>query len=216
MIMVVSSALSSSHLIYPATLPNTHDQLSVLSYNVLLPNSLDGWWNYKMYQPSSSLSDEVISNISSWDYRSDLIRNKIQTLDPDVVCMQEVSPLSFTQDFEFMKQLGYDGVEMFRRGRFRPATFWKTEKCHLVHDAVHKDRTLLTCFELNNLDESHACFGRYWHVLNCHLQAGPEGKRRVRQIDDGVKASFKLAKKLNGMMGKLKILLLPFGLLHCI
>ncbi len=39
---------------------------------------------------------------------------------------------------------------------------------------------------------------RYWHVLNCHLQAGPEGKRRVRQIDDGIKACFNAAKKLNG------------------
>jgi len=35
-----------------------------------------------------------------------------------------------------------------------------------------------------------------WHVLNCHLQAGNQGGRRVRQIDDGIKASFKLAKKL--------------------
>jgi len=32
--------------------------------------------------------------------------------------------------------------------------------------------------------------------LNCHLQAGFEGKRRVRQIDDGVKASLKAAKRL--------------------
>jgi hypothetical protein len=32
--------------------------------------------------------------------------------------------------------------------------------------------------------------------LNCHLQAGPQGGRRVRQINEGVKASFNLAKKL--------------------
>jgi len=131
--------------------------------------------------------------------------------------------------------LGYDGVELFRRGRFRPATFWKTEKCTLVGDAVHKDRTLLTSFELvgDSGTSTHDNGGngnmrqqqeeqkhqeqkqrqeggkkrqqkgkggnkrQYWHVLNCHLQAGPEGKRRVRQIDEGVKACFNTAKKLN-------------------
>jgi hypothetical protein len=25
-----------------------HSEISVLSYNVLLPNSIDGWWNYKV------------------------------------------------------------------------------------------------------------------------------------------------------------------------
>ena len=66
-------------------------------------------------------------------------------------------------------------------------------------DAVHKDRTLLTVFQLNDLEEGHPSFGRNWHVLNCHLQAGPEGRRRVRQIDEGVKASVRTAKNLKGM-----------------
>ena len=46
-------------------------------------------------------------------------------------------------------------------------------------------------------------FKRNWHVLNCHLQAGSEGRRRVRQIDEGVKACFNLAKKLKGVLLKL-------------
>jgi len=109
--------------------------------------------------------------------------------------MQEVSPDSFEEDFAFMKEvLGFDGVEMFKRGRFRPATFWKKSKCDLV-STMHKDRTLLTAFHLD-LPSEHAHSNKVWHVLNCHLQAGPQGPRRVRQIDEGVSASFKLAKRL--------------------
>ena len=37
-----------------------------------------------------------------------------------------------------------------------------------------------------------------WHVLNCHLQAGKNGGRRVRQIVEGISTAFKLAKKLKG------------------
>lgn len=202
MVVLSSSAASPTHLIYPTTLPSVPDHLSVLSYNVLLPNSIDGWWNYKMYHPTTEdeYNIENIYKISTWEYRSSLLKTKIQQINPDIVCMQEVSPESFTQDFEFMLELGYDGVEMFRRGRFRPATFWKKEKCTLVTDAVHKDRTLLTVFQLNGLENSHPSYGRNWHVLNCHLQAGPEGKRRVRQIDDGVKSSVRAAKTLKGTL----------------
>lgn len=32
-----------------------------------------------------------------------------------------------------------------------------------------------------------------WHVLNCHLQAGLQAPRRLRQIEDGIKASCKFA-----------------------
>jgi len=197
----------TKHLLSPATLPSIPDQLSVLSYNVLLPNSSDGWWNYKMYDPTTQSSD--IDSISTWEYRRDLIMKRIELINPDVVCMQEVSPVSFDDDFAFMKkELGYDGVQMFKRGRFRPATFWRTSKCNLVSPPVHKDRTLLTAFQLD-LPEDHSQYNRIWHVLNCHLQAGPQGARRVRQIDEGVNASYKLAKKLKGelVMDRLEIMI---------
>ncbi len=178
----------------PATLPNAPNHLSVLSYNVLLPNSMDGWWNYKMYDPTASYD---IDTISTWEYRRDLIKKRIELVNPDVVALQEVSPDSFHEDFSFMGELGYDGVEMFKRGRFRPATFWRSSKCKIASPPVHKDRTLLTAFHLD-LPEGHEHENHIWHVLNCHLQAGPQGPRRVRQIDEGVNASFKLAKKLKG------------------
>ena len=102
-----------------------------------------------MYSPPL-LSDEE-KHYSTWEYRQELLKQEIRTINADVVCFQEVSPQSFEQDFLFMKEeLGYHGCEMFKRGRFRPATFWKTDKCTLVGSPVHKDRTLLTVFQLNN------------------------------------------------------------------
>lgn len=139
-----------------------------------------------MYSPPLSESQR---QIGSWDYRRDLLKDRVGLVNADVVCLQEVSPESFKDDFAFMKELGYDGVELFKKGRFRPATFWKTDRCTLALPAAHKDRTLLTAFKL--LDE-----GQPWFVLNCHLQAAKQGKRRVRQIQEGTKAIITMANKL--------------------
>lgn len=187
------------HLISPATLPKipaappSIEQLSVLSYNVLLPNSSDGWWTYKMYMPPLP---KEFQYQSSWDYRQDLMKKRIQLIDADVVCLQEVSPDSFPTDFEFMSELGYDGVEMFKKGRFRPATFWKTSKCELALSAGHKDRCLLTAFRSSQ--QSSDATQHNWFVCNCHLQAGKQGPRRVRQINEAVKGIMTMARKLKG------------------
>ena len=214
------------HLISPATLPrlptpvslapDSKQQLSVLSYNVLLPNSADGWWTYKMYMPP--LPDEL-QYASSWDYRRDLLKKRIQLIDADVVCLQEVSPKSFEMDFEFMKDLGYDEHELFKKGRFRPATFWKSSQCKLVMPAVHKDRCLLTAFEMNqpqidndnndndngNNDQQEGkkkqqqtAAKNNWYVCNCHLQAGKQGGRRVRQINEAMRGILTMARKVKG------------------
>jgi mRNA deadenylase 3'-5' endonuclease subunit Ccr4 len=129
------------------------------------------------------------------DYVAHTINHFIRFEHPgaDVVCLQEVSPVSFDEDFAFMQELGYDGKEMFKKGRFRPATFWKSAQCELVSPPVHKDRTLLTAFRINSSLSS-----QNWYILNCHLQAGKEGKRRLRQIDEGVRAVQTLARKLKG------------------
>ena len=144
------------------------------------------------------------SFVSSWEYRKSLLRERIGLIDADVVCLQEVSPLSFEDDFAFMSEdLGYDGVELFKKGRFRPATFWKTDRVALVENPLHKDRTLLTSFRL--IDEKTKVINEeYWHVLNCHLQAGKQGGRRVRQIIEGTNAAIKTAKK-NWTKGKIDI-----------
>ena len=105
-----------------------------------------------------------------------------------------------------MSDLGFDGKEMFKKGRFRPATFWKSDACELVAPAVHKDRTLLTAFrllkkkkkQLDHDDKDNGSVHPYWYVLNCHLQAGKQAPRRVRQINEGVRSVLTLARKLKG------------------
>jgi hypothetical protein len=226
--------------------------VSVLSYNVLLPNSVDGWWTYKMYLPP--VWGTANEGIASWKHRQNLLRERIalvgkghsmtccrcccfcrcgslvffagayvlttarknfppsvvswclhaHNVGADVVCFQEVSPVSFDDDFMFMLELGYDGKEMFKSGRFRPATFWKTSRCHLVAPAVHKDRTLLTAFRIARSssdevdDDDDKSTSRIWYILNAHLQAGRQGSRRVRQIIEGCRAALTLARKLKG------------------
>lgn len=71
------------------------------------------------------------------------------------------------------------------QGRFRPATFWKKSRVELVSPAQHKDRTMLTTFRLVDND-ANVSSNDNWHVLNCHLQAGKQGGRRVRQIVEGI------------------------------
>lgn len=130
---------------------------------------------------------------SSWDCRKGLLKERIQLVDADIVCFQEVSPESFSSDFAFMSDLGYDGVELFKKGRFRPATFWKTSQWELATPAAHKDRCLLTAFRRPKTSgaEQHN-----WIVCNCHLQAGKQGPRRVRQINEAVKGAVTIARKL--------------------
>ena len=66
-----------------------------------------------MYLPPLSAEDEYIS---SWEYRRSLIQDRIGIVDADIVCFQEVSPLTFEDDFGFMTEhLGYDGVELFHK-----------------------------------------------------------------------------------------------------
>jgi hypothetical protein len=216
------------HFVYPAALPKTtttsvggNDCLSILSHNILLPNSVDAWWTYKMYDPSSLMMDGIIghdggdssvedvvvkdrcSDITSWEYRRGLIEQKVRTMGPDIVCFQEVSPTSFEDDFRFMcDELGYDGVALFKKGRFRPATFWKTNEWTLVPPEVHKDRSLLTAFCRTKSDDGNCENNKKtdddqpWFIANCHLQAGKNGPRRVRQIQEAVKGVLTMARKL--------------------
>jgi len=130
----------------------------------------------------------------------------LSLLDADVVCFQEVSPVSFDDDFAFMKDLGYEG-EMFKKGRFRPATFFKQSRLEAVSPAVHKDRTLLSSFRRlavkgpvasttnSTTTENSDALSPTWYVLNCHLQAGKEGRRRIRQINEGIRAAMTLSRK---------------------
>ena len=75
-----------------------------MSYNVLLPNSQDGWWIYKYYKDSRGPHTD-------WPQRQNLLRQQILKIEPEVLCLQEVSELSFNEDFGFLclgRKLGFD------------------------------------------------------------------------------------------------------------
>lgn len=176
---MVAHALSA-----PAALPRLGPRaLTVLSYNILLPNSMDGWWMYKMYPPGALSSPDE----ASWSRRSTLLAREIEAADADVVCLQEVSPTSFESDFAFMRDLGYKSCELFRKGRFRPATFWRPTV--QLATVAHRDRCLITTFTLADAPDAEVS------VINAHLQAGPEGPRRLRQVVDALENVFKAAKR---------------------
>ena len=130
------------------TTTKTTTALSVLSYNVLLPNSSDGWWCYKMYSPR--LSVPVTEEQTSWPHRKALLAKTIAEADADVVCIQETNEKSFDDDFSFMAELGYSECELFKKGRFRPATFWRPDRVALDATPLHRDRCLVTLFRVRD------------------------------------------------------------------
>jgi H+/gluconate symporter-like permease len=69
------SAATAAQLLFrsvpvPAQLPRT--AFSILSYNILLPNSVDGWWTYKNYCPVTPMAAR------SWEARKRLLEQKIR------------------------------------------------------------------------------------------------------------------------------------------
>ena len=154
---------------------------SIMSFNVLLPNPVggDGWWCYKMYSPRSFSSTEA-RTVASWYERQQLIKEIVKSAESDIVCFQEASCETFASDFSFMRELGYECNELFRKGRFRPATFWRGDRLELLGSAIHRDRCLITPFRLKGSDDN-----KYLWVANMHLQAGNEqAVRRFRQTFD--------------------------------
>lgn len=179
---------SGAVTILPAgeALPQVEDgnSFTCLSYNVLLPNSKDGWWIYKYYRDPHQNT--------SWPERQALLKKQILTARPDIVCLQEVSELSFTEDFSFLVEAGYEALMHEKKGRMRPATFWRSdfwESCC----AQHKDRTLT--IGLKRRGEA-AGAARTLFVVNAHLAAGPSADRRLRQIHEALETVGKDAKKL--------------------
>jgi mRNA deadenylase 3'-5' endonuclease subunit Ccr4 len=155
-----------------------------------------------MYSPNQP---NAISEFeTSWEHRSRLLRQQIESANA-VVCLQEVSPDSFETDFEFMRELGYLNSEMYKKGRIRPATFWKPSRVTLCGEVSHRDRCLITPFKLHipittppttttaddlgemsplpSLSLSSAA-ATVVYVVNVHLSAGPEAERRLRQVVD--------------------------------
>ncbi len=159
---------------------NFEDGLTLISYNVLLPNSGKAWWIYKYYQ--SNTPDEH----REWPHRQNLLKNYLLDALADIVCLQEVHGDSFDKDFAFFGVAGYDHA-LHKKHRFRNATFWRKDRLALV-DVQHLDRVLLTLLRSHN--------DKYVYVVNCHLTAGAAPDRRLRQIFASLNRVHKNAQKL--------------------
>uniref|UniRef100_A0A0G4HGE9 Endonuclease/exonuclease/phosphatase domain-containing protein n=1 Tax=Chromera velia CCMP2878 TaxID=1169474 RepID=A0A0G4HGE9_9ALVE len=197
---------------------------SLMTWNVLLPNSSDGWWIYKYYEP------HVPPICRQWTHRQRLIKERILREAPDIVCLQECAPDSFTQDFAFMEANGYVGL-LANKGRFRNATFWKTSsKSDTKNNAVslvevcHGDRALVTGFQFKCLPTGAEGEGGekseapnfssssasdtvspspvekdpslpVVFVVNCHLVSYGSPDRRLRQVHQALEFIRKQAQK---------------------
>jgi mRNA deadenylase 3'-5' endonuclease subunit Ccr4 len=144
-------------------------EFSILSWNILLPNSQDNWWNHKMY------SQWVPMDKRKWPHRQGLIRERLLLSEADIICIQEADGDTFEDDFAFMKEAGYQHC-LHKKFRFRCATFFKSDKFVLERDA-HKDRTLVTALR---------CGNRVLNVVNCHLSGGAAPQRRLNQVHEAL------------------------------
>lgn len=162
--------------------------ISIVSYNVLLPNSVDGWWIPKYYRKDGEHT--------TWQARQALLRGQMSTVSADIACFQECCDDSFASDFAFMADLGYNMLKHEKRQQQgSPGTFWKKDRVELVK-AAHKHKTLITFFELKEPPHKMIC------VVNCHLSGGPHGDDRLRQAEEALKAVVNEAKKLNISAGE--------------
>ena len=154
-----------------AALPSPAAGFTVLSYNVLLPNSAEhGWWVSKYYEPS------VPPEQRAWPHRQALLRQGLLGAAADILCLQETTPECFDEDWAFLKEAGYDHA-VHRKGELRCATFWKRENFRLAAEPRHQDRVLLTALLAREGE-------RPLQVANVHLKAGPEPARRLRQVSE--------------------------------
>jgi len=189
-----SPTLSRSEIVPPVKvaaglpLPPSEDNVfTCLSYNVLLPNNQDGWWIYKYYRNTGAHCD--------WSARQELLEAQLQEASVDIICLQEVSDLSFGDDFGFLAaELGYGAVMHEKKARMRPATFWKKEAWQLV-SALHKDRTLVVALRRKRPTEGSAVDAQVLFIVNAHLSAGPSADRRLRQVQEALDAIVKERKR---------------------
>lgn len=140
-----------------------------------------GWWVFKYYEAA------VPEEARTWPRRLELLRASLLAARADIVCLQEMDLDSFGSDWAFLE--GYASV-LHRKGDIRCATFWRSDRFTLAAEPQHKDRTLLTSLA------SVTSPGRLVHVINCHLKAGADPGRRLRQVTDALEQAHKVSRQL--------------------
>mmetsp|Transcript_26854 Transcript_26854/g.38543 ORF Transcript_26854/g.38543 Transcript_26854/m.38543 type:complete len:467 (+) Transcript_26854:267-1667(+) len=177
-------------------LPRGSQGFTISTYNVLLPNSVDGWWIYKYYQKHVPMDQRT------WEHRSELTKKNILGFGggADIVCVQETSAESFDDDFNFLKEAGYNYV-LHSKFRFRVATFFRKEK-FILKCEKHGDRSLTTLLEFKDKSDDDIIQeqDRSVFIVNVHLTGGPSPDKRVRQIHDATELIRKEINKRNAAM----------------
>ncbi|CAG9467285.1 unnamed protein product [Pedinophyceae sp. YPF-701] len=136
------------------TAPN---EFSVATYNVLSD-----------FYGTSKRHSYVAPEYMKYDYRFALMRKQIETMDADIVCLQEIDPNSKWLEWRrFMRARGYDGTlqdkDASRSVSVAVATFWKADKFECLQQD-HKARSLI--LHLRWRERSSKSL---W-VVNCHLE----------------------------------------------
>lgn len=182
--------------ILPEIPPTTsHGTLNVASFN-----TLSNWWYvFKYYHPSVPMAERL------WQCRGQRMREYVLGLQADVICLQEVRPDTFEQDFQFLREAAYEmRMEKSNNIYMRCAIAWRSDKLRLVEEHKKTQRALIVTLETivgpsaappadddgghSGLKlESGACAfqqqRRQVVVATCHLSAGAKPDERTRQLE---------------------------------
>ena len=161
-------------VISPNKLNARPDDISLMSYNILLPNSEQGWWVYKYYHPDVPIEERT------WEARKKLLKAQISTT-VDLFTFQECALETYQSDLDFLT--GTHSLLCHKRARIAMVTAWKTDRFELLTD-YHLNRTLVSVLRERT--------GVLLCVVNCHLSAGRHPKERFQQICKAMKQVEKL------------------------
>ncbi|ORY43732.1 hypothetical protein BCR33DRAFT_850934 [Rhizoclosmatium globosum] len=102
------------------------DSFTVMSYNGLADTLLHRHPHLYRHLPH---------NLLAWAVRVKAIGDEISRFSPDVVCLQEVEPSAFKNDFQKMLEKDYKGIYCRRLGDAVDgcALFYRTDKIKLMH-----------------------------------------------------------------------------------
>ena len=194
------------------TCNGTSDGFSILSWNILLPNSQDNWWNHKMYNPW------VAMEYRQWAHRQALIRERLLKCQADIICLQEADGDTFDEDFAFLLEGGEYEACLHNKYRFRCATFFKRDKFEL-DQVSYRDRALVTSLKVldcslkkdddiqtkmkkSNQKDNGDDSSRILYVVNCHLSGGAAPERRLRQVHQALDQIRKWKRKAHEALQK--------------
>lgn len=152
-------------------------QISIVSWNTLSQYLFESTPHWYTHVPNDGSC--------SWSERFPRIMDEISSLEADIICLQEVEFVAYSNDFyPSMKMLGYDGIMQSNKRKSKTtgyglATFWKKNKFELIHE-LHRSRTMATLLKESAESEGQS---KVLALINCHLEGNPtKSVTRVKQL----------------------------------